>query len=579
MKRSLFCILVLSAASRAQTLTGSGKISAKGTVAVGPQSSQYVRIFALSPPESGSDQTSHFAPYVMTQQAIDGVTDSVVWANIESGVPSAAPCTTPPAGTDVCQIDSTGWYHNYSWTSTDNTLKYWFSSSNGWGTKIVNIIGVGQTEAATPINANQATPYYVTTPSWISQTGASAQDVINFQSTSGCSPYMGPSTPGTSPITSDSMGVATVTITSIPLNTANGFVVGDTVWVSGATPTSLNTGISGAAIKAVSGSTFTYQSGCNTCSSSSQANAITHVMSWLVPFERPMEVAYKAFIAAAIQHFGPNTSDPTNIKPSQVLYMRFGKSAGGESFVYCTSNIPSYTIGAWQSYITNMTNFEQAQSPPMLIFEPINRVGGDDTDYSNHEAKDAIAHSNTYGGTFGFGSQGLSLYDSDLWPLSPCASNWCVNFNSYVGQMSPLELQQIANSDPTDQTCGSGGGNCKPGGDSGDLRVWLPFAYQSRHLNVLELYSVDADLAYDPQFCVLNSGATMCISGSYGSLNGLSTAQQLKFFQPDATYPPPDKSGAGLGNTNSCYTGSGLQTGALGDCSYSTTINAAHGYH
>jgi hypothetical protein len=145
---------------------------------------------------------------------------------------------------------------------------------------------------------------------------------------------------------------------------------------------------------------------------------------------------------------------------AQVLYMRFGKSAGGESFVYCTSNIPSYSVGTWQTYITNMTTFEQAQSPTMLIFEPINRVNSDDTDYSNYEAKDAIAHSNAYGATFGFGSQGLSLNDK-LNP--PCASNWCNLFGDYYARGSPLELQQIANTDPTDQTCGT---NCKPGGES-----------------------------------------------------------------------------------------------------------------
>jgi hypothetical protein len=93
-------------------------------------------------------------------------------------------------------------------------------------------------------------------------------------------------------------------------------------------------------------------------------------------------------------------------------------------------------------------------------------------------------------------------------------------------------------------------------------------------MNVVELYSVDADLAFDPQFCFLISGN--CGSGSYTSLNGLSSAQQLKYFQPDGIDP---KSGVGLGNTNLCYTGTGLQATALGYCSYRDAINAAHGYH
>ncbi len=145
-------------------------------------------------------------------------------------------------------------------------------------------------------------------------------------------------------------------------------------------------------------------------------------------------------------------------------------------------------------------------------------------------------------------------------------------FNLYYAQGSPLELQQIANSDPTDQTCGTNGGNCSPTGDSGDIRVWLPFAVGT-HLNVLELYSVDADLAFDPKFCFLSG--TSCVSGSYTALNGLSAFQQYYFFQPNGT----TGSGVGLGNTNSCYTGTGLQSSALGDCSYRDTINAQHGYH
>src|SRR6266487_2232764 len=65
--------------------------------------------------------------------------------------------------------------------------------------------------------------------------------------------------------------------------------------------------------------------------------------------------------------------------------------------------------------------------------------------------------------------------------------------------------------------------------------------------------------------------------GSYTSVNGLSTGQQLKYFQNDGMIPP-DGSGVGLGNTNLCYIGPGLQGSANGDCSYSAAINKAHGY-
>jgi len=278
-----------------------------------------------------------------------------------------------------------------------------------------------------------------------------------------------------------------------------------------------------------------------------------------------MKTAMKAFIAAAIKHFGPNHSG-TTINPFQVSYMRFGKSVGGESFVYCSGGLggttPPYSISVWQNYITEMTNFEQAQSPTMLIFEPINRVDGtaNDPNYPNYEASDAVKHGNVYGATFGFGSQGLSAADNGV----SCASNWCNLFLGTFSQGSPLELQQIANSNPFDDTCGSG---CNPGGESGNLRVWLPFAVSS-HLNVLELYSLDADLAYDPNFCVLTGSP--CDTGSYGALNGLTTTQQHDYFQGAGT-----NTGVGLGP--SCATGT--QGGANGNCEYSKKINEAQGYH
>ena len=347
----------------------------------------------------------------------------------------------------------------------------------------------------------------------------------------------------------------------------------------------LNTGATPAHITQIDSTTvFHFTTTCTAdCNVSGLGTAITSVQSWVVPYQTPMKTALKAFMAAVIQHFGRNHSGIV-VKPDQVYYMRLGKSVGGESFVYCTGHLPNdpttglpYSPTTWKNYITEMTNFEQAQSPTMLIFEPINRVDGtaNDPNYPNYEAADAVKHGNTYGATLGFGSQGLSLFDKTQFTQGQsCASNWCSLFNNNSAQGSPLELQQIANSDPTDQTCGTNGANCIPGGDSGDLRVWLPFAYQSRHLNVLELYSVDADLVFDPQFCFLVAGN--CDTGSYTSVNGLSTAQQLKYFQPDGIDP---KSGVGLGNTNLCYTGPGLQTLAQGDCSYRDAINLAHGYH
>ena len=154
-------------------------------------------------------------------------------------------------------------------------------------------------------------------------------------------------------------------------------------------------------------------------------------------------------------------------------------------------------------------------------------------------------------------------YDSVQFGLgNPCASDWCKMFGDYYAQGSPLELQQIANSDPNDETCGTGGANCAPGLESGDLRVWLPFAVTEK-MNFLELYSVDADLAFDPYFCDLSMSS--CGSGSYTSLNGLTGTQQYDYFLL-----------VGLGD----ICGSNPQgSAATGNCQYSGAITLAQGYH
>ncbi len=150
-------------------------------------------------------------------------------------------------------------------------------------------------------------------------------------------------------------------------------------------------------------------------------------------------------------------------------------------------------------------------------------------------------------------------------------------FSTY-NRANSLELQQIANSDPTDEDCGgssSGYSKCTPTGDAGDLTVWLPFAAQ-HGMNVLELYTVDAELAFDPCFCVLNgtscgTGSNAgCTSGSFTALNGWTSTQQYQFFQQ-----------VGLGYQTACnpQEPSQSQTGAAGTCSYRDTINQQHAYH
>src|SRR6266536_3965380 len=103
----------------------------------------------------------------------------------------------------------------------------------------------------------------------------------------------------------------------------------------------LNTGATPAHITQIDSTTvFHFTTTCTAdCNVSGLGTAITSVQSWVVPYQTPMKTALKAFMAAVIQHFGPNTSDPTQIKPAQVLYLRLGKSVGVESFFYCTGHL------------------------------------------------------------------------------------------------------------------------------------------------------------------------------------------------------------------------------------------------
>jgi len=206
----------------------------------------------------------------------------------------------------------------------------------------------------------------------------------------------------------------------------------------------------------------------------------------------------------------------------------------------------------------------------MNIYAPINEVGNDNSGML--EAEQAVMYSNgSAGSPDGFGSQGLSVLDTNA--VNSCAgaiSSWCLAFGSYYGVGSPLELQQASLSDPLDTTCTPpqspgplGCGASSTGADSGDLRIWLPFAI-ANHADVIELYYFDAALAFDPEYCTAFTGVygSACMTG-YTIIPGtfLTASQQGQFF---------NTVGQGMG----CGTGIGL-----GDCSYANAINMAHGFH
>lgn len=173
---------------------------------------------------------------------------------------------------------------------------------------------------------------------------------------------------------------------------------------------------------------------------------------------------------------------------------------------------------------------------------------------------------NGHGFYDGFGSQGLSLLDTLTVSCTggmtgSTASNWCPGFGSYYKTGSPLELQQLSLSNETDSSCSACG---IPPADSGNLRVWLPFAV-TNHMTVLELYYHDAGLAYDPNYCASFFGG-VC-TGGYTTRDFLTPSLQRTFM---------NDVGQGM---NCPGGGSGAGNASTGNCAYAIALDAAHGYH
>ncbi len=516
-----------------------------------PPAPQFTHVYVVFPPASGVNNT-HFMNTVMNQAHIDGVTVATSWIDVETATPGGTACS--PVGTDHCQKDTAGLYHTYDWSTVDAGNLQWF---NAPGAKKVNIIldGIGGASPNCALNnscINPLTPYYVTSPSWVAETGATTQDVLNGVKDNGCdNNEVGLNTSG---MTRASSGLVTVTENN------HGYQNGDTIWVTGATPSNYNvTQQAGVPVQNATANTFQYPSGTDTADSATGGTVISRQQSYPVPYETPYVTAWEAFIAAAIYHFNHSKN------LAQIDYMRVGRSVGGEAFPYCLPNMEvlpppnTYTKTGWLNYYTAIDDFVQAQGPMMQILDPLNSAGTGNADdpkdftYGTDEAGIAVAHVNASGVVNGFGSQGLQASDITNYANNTyCASDWCGTFNSNYQTNDNLELQQLSLSAPV-AIAGTSSG-------TGDLRPLLPFAVE-RHMTILELYNLDALLAYDPNYCVLVSGSPgVCDAATSVSIPTiqLPAGDQYIYFQA---------------------VGQPGQTGATGDGSYKAVIDQTEGQH
>jgi hypothetical protein len=582
---------------------------------------QFTHVYVVSPPPTSDPNNSHFMSTVINQAAIEGVTVDTAWIDAETGAPGQNTCS--PTGTDTCQLDVAGNTHTYNWSTIDGNNLQWFQAQSGSKKVNIILDGISGAASNCLLDntcANVSTPYYVTTSTWATLAKASnTQDVINGNM-DGCTDYVGliatsmtnngaglvtvtepnhgynngdliwvsGANPSSYNIAQESVtnvqvasGVLTITASnSFPVgmnvnfeNLADAtFLNGQTVTITSASPTQFTATTTdanygpaaetagtanplGVPVQNATTDTFQYQTSVPTAGSATTAGTtVSAQQSWPVPYETPYKVAWEAFIAAAIYHYNGSAN------LSQISYMRVGRSVGGEAYPYCLSNLEAlappntYTMSGWLQYYTDIDQMVQAQNPKMQIIDPLNQSGSGataDTTYGSDEAQIAVQYKNASGQTNGIGSEGLQSSDITNYANGdPCTSDWCGAFNNYYQTGIPLELQQADLSAPV-AIAGTTSA-------TGDLRPLLPFTVD-RYMSILELYSYDALLAYDPNYCVLPAVNGLCGAGSVQiPAITLPPADQLPYFQA---------------------VGQPGQSGATGDGSYATVINQTEGQH
>jgi hypothetical protein len=606
-------LLGLCTGALAQT-TLSGHTVLQGTnVTINPGST-YTHIYVVFPPQSDpfhASNNTNFKTYMMTQSAIEGVTIPVLWNTVEAGtLPSTTPCAN--VGTDTCQQDpvATTYYHTYSWgvvdgpngytfctDSTTGSSSQWFcdfpSGSGNFKKVSLGLYGQGA--------GGPATPTYVTSASWIAAIAAASsssylyQDAVNRVNAGTCaSGYTGSTVPSVSAWMGDnSTPFSTITVTNW---SGHPFIDGDTIWVNGftAVPAFNITNQHGSTIHYISTSSFSYTgSGVSNANVTPVAGitAVSALQSWLVPYENPYASAYQAFLKAAIYHFNhySNTASGFNQTTKQIGYVRPGVGRQSEATPICTSELesggsnpsnPAYSQMIWEGWYTTVNSAVQSAGPLMQIMFSID--AGDplarNASYATDEAGIAVSHSNGVGMFNGFGSQGLAYSDIGGFNPNDCDGgtgvpdtneNWGCMFAKYWSASTgtlhmegspsavPLELQQVDCSNPTGSM---GSGTCflagNPPGLTGDLRVLYPFA-TSHYASILELYSQDALLAYDPYFCDVSSGSCTQATNYDWFGASLSASDQYDFFTAVGQF-------GGTCTLPGCY---------------NIFINAAQGYH
>jgi hypothetical protein len=280
-------------------------------------------------------------------------------------------------------------------------------------------------------------------------------------------------------------------------------------------------------------------------------------------FENGFQSNYEKFITAVLQHYSPQCSTGTYTVPpcssgntgadgpsiaNYLGYIRFGLSAGGEVYPWCSKNgsQTNYTVdpGQWISYIDAMdsyvasaeTSAVSAGAPPVQMMTSINQnfTPLDMTTLPTDEANDAAGFS------IGFGSQGWQKSDLNA---TTCQSDWCALFSSYHSSHPtlPLELQTVLQSDPT---------NVATTPNTGSLCYLVPFATGpgGHNATILEIYPYDMLYAFDTNYCNLAGAsqyrANYCTGSGNGTIRYPGAYKTTLLNAADWVTPPPPLCGS-----------------------------------
>jgi hypothetical protein len=207
-----------------------------------------------------------------------------------------------------------------------------------------------------------------------------------------------------------------------------------------------------------------------------------------IPYSSVFKSAYKQFIAQVLAHYADNTN---------IGYIRFGFSRGGEVFPWCASamaaavglTVPQWRDAYWLPYDKEMLDYIRSLNASIQILAPT--TAG--TPYADLTWPDTEAAQGVADG-FGFGSQGLQKSDiANYYAGKPTNADWAALFNKYMVHI-PLELQTLGPSDAAG-TLNDGSNQAQ----TGPLPPLLAFGVQ-QHATIFELYLQDWELALVPGY-------------------------------------------------------------------------------